>query len=66
MAGDMITLFKYAKEDFSRKLMKSVINMNKIIKEISLKNVIYAINKIKSIKEQTMDKIPEWYMNMLS
>ena len=38
----------------------------KIIKEISLKNVIYAINKIKSIKEQTMDKIPEWYMNMLS
>lgn len=66
MAGDMITLFKYAKEDFSKKLMKSVLNINNIVKEISLKNVTYAINKIKSIKEQTMPKIPEWYINMLA
>ena len=65
MAGDMMTLLKYAKEDFSKTLMKNIIDNNEIVKEISLKNMLFAIKKMKNIKEQNMDKIPEWYMNML-
>lgn len=65
MAGDMITLLKYAKEDFSKTLMRNIIHNNEIVKEISLKNMLSAIKKMKDIKEQNIDKIPEWYMNML-
>ena len=65
MAGDMMTLLKYAKEDFSKTLMKNIIYNSDIVKEISLKNMLFAIEKMKTIKEQNMDKIPEWYMNML-
>lgn len=65
MAGDMMTLLKYAKEDFSKTLMKNIIYNSDIVKEISLKNMLSAIKKMKDIKEQNMNKIPEWYMNML-
>ena len=65
MGGDMMTLLKYAKEDFSKTLMKSIIYNSDIVKEISLKNMLSAIKKMKDIKEQNMNKIPEWYMNML-
>ena len=65
MAGDMMTLLKYAKEDFSKTLMKNIIYNSDIVKEISLKNMLSAIKKMKDIKEQNIDKIPEWYINML-
>ena len=61
----MMTLLKYAKEDFSKTLMKNIIYNSDIVKEISLKNMLSAIKKMKDIKEQNMNKIPEWYMNML-
>ena len=65
MAGDMMTLLKYAKEDFSKTLMRNIIHNNKIVKEISLNNMLFAIKKMKDIKEQNINKMPEWYMNML-
>ena len=43
MAGDMMTLLKYAKEDFSKTLMKNIIYNSDIVKEISLKNMLSAI-----------------------
>ena len=45
--------------------LHDIIHNNEIVKEISLNNMLFAIKKMKDIKEQNIDKIPEWYMNML-
>ena len=61
MGGDMLSLFKMAKENFSLRLMKSNLHMP-FMKELKKDDFKYAINKFKKSREK--DVMPDYVKRM--
>ena len=64
MGGDMMTIFKFAKEHFSLRLMKECIDNNTILKNLKLEDFKYSIKKFKENKEKDKEETPEWVKNL--
>ena len=63
MGGDMITLFKFAKENFSVRIMKTTLNCT-FDKILNYQDFEIAITKFKEMKENGKDEIPEWIKHL--
>ena len=64
MGGDMMTIFKFAKEHFSLRLMKECIDNNSIIKSLKSSDFEYSIKKFISNKKVNEEKTPDWVKNL--
>ena len=62
MGGDMQILFKFAKENYSRRLMKTLLTLDSP-KELVEEDFKYAIDRFKSNREKK-DKIPDYLKRM--
>ncbi len=63
MGGDMMTIFKFAKEHFSLRLMKNCLTTSEIIKKLTYDDFKYAVGQFKSNKDGK-EKIPQWVKDM--
>ena len=64
MGGDMMTIFKFAKEQFSLRLMKECIDNKTILKNLTFEDFNYAIKKFIENKEKNKKETPEWVKNL--
>lgn len=64
MGGDMMTIFKFAKEHFSLRLMKECVDNNSIIKSLKSSDFEYSIKKFISNKKVNEEKTPDWVKNL--
>lgn len=63
MGGDMETLFKFAKENYSRRLMRTLLTLESS-KELTIEDFKYGIDRLKSnrIKDEIPDEIKNLYL----
>ena len=64
MGGDMMTLFKFAKEHFSLRLMKKCIDTTKVDKKLNLDDFNYAVHKFKDNKNEGKEETPGWVKDL--
>lgn len=63
MGGDMMTLLKFAKENFSLRIMKTTLDCN-FDKILLYQDFELAVKKFKEIKEEGKEKVPDWVQNL--
>ena len=63
MGGDMMTLLKFAKENFSIRIMKTTLDCN-FDKILLYNDFEIAVKKFKEIKDEDKEKVPDWVQNL--
>ena len=63
MGGDMMVIFKYAKEYYSLRLMKTELYLSNE-KKITEEDIKYSINKFRQLREKKKEELPDYVKNL--
>jgi len=64
MGGDMMTIFKYAKENFGLRLMKTSLGINNCYKKLTLEDFNNSIQKFKNINKINNNTLPDFIKHL--
>jgi hypothetical protein len=62
--GDMKTIFQFAKEYYSLRLMKEIVDIKDIKKLLTKKDFDNAIKKFKNLRNEGKEKLPDYIRNL--